>query len=134
MRVVSATNREPRGAWSTQGQFREDLLYRLNLIALHLPPLRERADDIPLLGRRFLQRAAAEIYDRRGPRPDAPRPSRWLQAQPWPGNVRQLRQVIERAVLVDAGRRSGAPTDFAAAAAMEGAAGPPGPPARRWAA
>jgi len=114
-RVISATNRNlvERVA---QGAFREDLLYRLNLITLHLPALRERSEDIPLLSRRFA-RAAAEIYDR--PRLAlSPAAFRWLQGQPWPGNVRQLKQWIERTVLVTPADVL-EPAHFAAAAEME---------------
>jgi two-component system, NtrC family, response regulator len=119
-RVISATNRNlvERVA---QGAFREDLLYRLNLITLHLPALRERADDIPLLSRRFAT-AAAEIYGRPGLSVSA-LSLRWLQGLPWPGNVRQLKQWIERTVLVTAAEVL-EPEHFAAAAAMEGDAAP----------
>ena len=86
-----------------RGEFREDLLYRINLIAIHLPPLRERPDDIPVLASRFLQTAGAGLPARSADARAAPR-SRWLQAQPWPGNVRQLRQWVERAVLVEHAR------------------------------
>ena len=81
-----------------RGEFREDLLYRINLMAIHLPPLRERPDDIPILASRFLQ-TAGEVY-RRDPLTLSAAANSWLQAQPWPGNVRQLRQWVERAVLV----------------------------------
>jgi two-component system, NtrC family, response regulator len=118
-RVISATNRNLVER-VTQGAFREDLLYRLNLITLHLPALRERADDIPLLTRRFA-RAAAEIYDRPGLALSAAA-LRWLQGLPWPGNVRQLKQWIERAVLVTTADVL-EPAHFAAAAEMEGEAG-----------
>src|SRR5882724_5716415 len=97
VRVISATNRDLRGMVET-GQFREDLLYRLNLIALRLPPLRERRGDIPLLARAFLASCAAAYG--RGPLALSPRAQDWLAAQPFPGNVRQLKQTIERAVLV----------------------------------
>jgi DNA-binding NtrC family response regulator len=96
-RVVSATNRDLAGLVE-RGQFREDLLYRLNLIAMRLPALRERRGDIPLLARHFLD-LAARAY-RRPPIAIADRALAWLQDQPWPGNVRQLKQTIERAVLV----------------------------------
>jgi DNA-binding NtrC family response regulator len=82
----------------SRGEFREDLLYRINLMAIHLPPLRERPDDVPVLAARFLQRAA-QLYGR-DPLTLSAAALRWLQAQPWPGNVRQLRQCVERAVLV----------------------------------
>jgi DNA-binding NtrC family response regulator len=84
-----------------RGEFREDLLYRINLIAVHLPPLRERVDDIPGLASRRLQ-AAAQLYNRR-PLSLSSAALRWLQAQPWPGNVRQLQQWVDRAVLVGSG-------------------------------
>jgi transcriptional regulator with PAS, ATPase and Fis domain len=98
VRVVSATNRG-LADMVARGEFREDLLYRINLITIHLPPLRERPDDIPLLASRFLQAAAAAY--RREAVMLTPAAARWLQAQPWPGNVRQLQQAVERAVLVD---------------------------------
>jgi len=97
VRVVSATNRG-LGEMVARGDFREDLLYRINLITLHLPALRERRDDIPLLAGRFLE-AVSHVYRRDDVR-IAPEAMRWLQQQPWPGNVRQLRQWIERTVLV----------------------------------
>ena len=97
VRVVSATNRDLEQLVA-QGRFREDLLYRLNLITVRLPPLRERPGDVPLLARRFL-RTFAQAYGRDG-LALSPAALRWLQAQPWPGNVRQLRQALERAVLM----------------------------------
>jgi len=97
VRVVTATNRNlPEKV--ERGEFREDLLYRINLIAVHLPALRERRDDIPLLASSFLQTVAA-VYRRDG-LSMSPAAVRWLQGLPWPGNVRQLRQWIERTVLV----------------------------------
>jgi DNA-binding NtrC family response regulator len=104
VRVVSATNRN-LAELVERGDFREDLLYRLNLITIHLPALRERPGDLPLLARGFLE-AAARTYRR--PAPElAPDALDWLRAQRWPGNVRELRQTLERAVLVsDAGRLS----------------------------
>ena len=91
VRVVSATNRDLKDAIA-RGQFREDLYYRINVIAIALPPLRDRAGDVRLLARTFVKRfgpgrvtglddAAAEALD----------------AYPWPGNVRELQNVIERA-------------------------------------
>jgi DNA-binding NtrC family response regulator len=97
VRVVSATNRN-LDELVGRGEFREDLLYRINLITIHLPALRERPDDIPVLANQFL-RTLAQIY-RRDRLALGSAARRWLQAQPWPGNVRQLRQSIERAVLV----------------------------------
>jgi two-component system NtrC family response regulator len=97
VRVISATNRALT-EMVARGEFREDLLYRINLMAIHLPPLRERPDDIPILASRFLQ-TAGQVY-RREPLTLSDAAQRWLQSQPWPGNVRQLRQWVERAVLV----------------------------------
>jgi len=97
VRVVSATNRV-LGEQVASGAFREDLLYRLNLITLELPPLRERREEIPLFAGHFLRRSAY-----RHGRPDLELSSGavdWLCAQPWQGNVRELEQTIERAVLL----------------------------------
>ncbi len=102
VRVVSATNRDLAERVAA-GAFREDLLYRLNLIAIRLPALRERRGDIPLLARHFLD-LSAQAY-RRPPIALADRAVAWLQDQPWPGNIRQLKQTIERAVLVVDGDR-----------------------------
>jgi DNA-binding NtrC family response regulator len=97
VRVISATNRN-LPELIAKGEFREDLLYRLNLIALHAPALRERRADIPLLAAHFLGRLAA-VY-RRNALAIAPAAMSWLQTLPWPGNVRQLQQWIERTVLM----------------------------------
>jgi two-component system, NtrC family, response regulator len=97
IRVISATNR-PLADLVERGEFREDLLYRLNLITIHLPPLRERRGDVPQLARHFLT-LCTESY-RRAPVTLTPRAVEWLKLQSWPGNIRQLRQVIERAVLI----------------------------------
>jgi DNA-binding NtrC family response regulator len=97
VRVVAATNRSLVDMVG-RGDFREDLLYRINLITLHLPPLRERRDDIPILATRFLQ-TVGQVYRREDVRLAADAVA-WLKQQPWPGNVRQLRQNIERTVLV----------------------------------
>jgi DNA-binding NtrC family response regulator len=122
-RVVSATNRD-LAELVARGEFREDLYYRLNLITLRLPPLRERRGDVALLARRFL----ADVGRRHGRAglelaPDA---VEWLERQSWPGNVRQLAQSIERAVLVGSGDAVGA-SELAALADPEpppAAAGP----------
>jgi two-component system, NtrC family, response regulator len=98
VRVVAATNRNLADMVS-RGEFREDLLYRINLIPIHLPPLRERRDDIPVLASRFLQ-TVVQMYGR-DPITFSDDARRWLQTQPWPGNVRQLRHWIERAVLIN---------------------------------
>src|SRR3954452_1295237 len=97
VRVVTATNRVLTDMVAA-GEFREDLLYRINLLNIHLPALRERPDDISMLANHFLQ-TAGEVY-RRNPLTLGSAAIRWLKTQPWPGNVRQLRQRVERAVLV----------------------------------
>jgi DNA-binding NtrC family response regulator len=97
VRVIAATNRN-LAEMVARGEFREDLLYRINLIAVHLPPLRERRDDIPVLASRFAQ-AMGQVYRRESLRIGADAMT-WLKAQPWPGNIRQLKQWVERTVLV----------------------------------
>jgi DNA-binding NtrC family response regulator len=84
------------------GGFREDLYYRLNVITLQLPPLRERREDIPLLVERFVAKFAAEL----GRRPVTvdPQALALFESYPWPGNVRELRNVVERLVLIARGR------------------------------
>jgi two-component system NtrC family response regulator len=126
VRVVAATNRNLRAAVET-GAFREDLLYRLNLIAIHLPPLRERRGDIPLLARQFLH-AVMAAHGREGLELSASAID-YLKAQGWPGNIRELRHTIERAVLVAPRPLLGA-AEFRDVVAMEapGAAKDPLPP------
>ncbi|MES1244709.1 MAG: sigma-54 dependent transcriptional regulator [Acidobacteriota bacterium] len=98
VRVVSATNRD-LGEQVARGLFREDLLYRLNLIAIRLPPLRERRTDIPVLARHFLD-ASTQVYRRGAEVSISDRALDWLRDQSWPGNIRQLKQTLERAALV----------------------------------
>jgi DNA-binding NtrC family response regulator len=100
VRVVSATNRD-LPTLVREGTFREDLYYRLAVIPIRLPSLRERTEDIPLLAQHFLERAAATLGKRfEGFREDA---LAWLVTQRWPGNVRQLENVIERAATLAKG-------------------------------
>jgi NtrC-family two-component system response regulator AlgB len=97
VRLVAATNRD-LGAMVAAGTFREDLLYRLNVIALELPPLRERPEDITGLAERFLVHFAS---DYRRPACDFSDDARAaLRAYHWPGNVRELQNVVERAVIL----------------------------------
>jgi two-component system nitrogen regulation response regulator NtrX len=102
VRVVSATNRDLH-ADIASGRFREDLLHRLNVVALHLPPLRERPEDIPSLVRHFVEAAAKQP----GMRPVEIGPDlvERLQRHPWPGNVRELRNTVERILIFSQGHR-----------------------------
>ncbi len=101
-RLISSTNRSPEAALK-EGCLREDLFFRLNTVSIHVPPLRERREDIPVLVRAFLARYRAK-HGRavEGIEPEA---YRRLLAHPWPGNVRELQHAIERAVLVTSGPR-----------------------------
>jgi two-component system response regulator GlrR len=81
-----------------RGQFREDLYYRLRVVALHLPKLSERREDIPLLAMHFLRRYAD--HNRKQVTGFAPEALEWLVSAPWPGNVRQLLNVVEQAVVL----------------------------------
>jgi DNA-binding NtrC family response regulator len=95
VRVIAATAVELEKAVS-DGLFREDLYYRLNVLRIHLPPLRERADDIPLLALHFLERAFAEM-GRVPPYPSLSTETIYLlQRLPWKGNVRELRNIMTR--------------------------------------
>jgi len=100
VRIIAATNVDLRQQ-VREGRFREDLFYRLNVITIELPPLRQRKEDIPLLVDFFLKKYSEE-NDRPVPRmtPEALRP---LMAYSWPGNVRELENVIERAVVLSSG-------------------------------
>ena len=102
VRVMAATNSDLT-QMVADGEFREDLFYRLNVIAVQLPPVRERKEDIPLLVKHFLDRLVAENPDTR-PKTISQDAMRRLMAYHWPGNVRQLENAIERAVAMSAGR------------------------------
>ncbi|MCA1989676.1 MAG: sigma-54 dependent transcriptional regulator [Desulfarculus sp.] len=100
VRVVAATNRDLRQAVQ-QGLFRQDLYYRLHVIHLEIPPLRERPEDIPLLAEYFLQRFSLKYGKQvQGFSPHA---ARQLANHPWPGNVRELEHTLERAVILGRG-------------------------------
>jgi two-component system, NtrC family, nitrogen regulation response regulator NtrX len=105
VRVIAATNKELPGE-IRGGRFREDLYFRLNVIPVFVPPLRDRDEDIPLLAEHFM----AEIAREYGRRPKALDQSAMLTLRryPWPGNVRELRNVIERLLIMVAGERIGA--------------------------
>lgn len=111
VRIVSATNRE-LPELVARGEFREDLYYRLNLITLSLPALRERRSDIPALAWHILAQVSAD-YGLPGVTL-TPQALHWLGAQAWPGNIRQLRQTLERTVLL-AGKTELGQADLVAA-------------------
>jgi DNA-binding NtrC family response regulator len=98
VRFIAATNSE-LAKMVADGTFREDLYYRLNVIPIHLPPLRDRRDDIPLLVTHFLEK-----FSPGGAMHVSQAAMRALMAYAWPGNVRQLENAIERSVALDAGR------------------------------
>ncbi len=97
MRVIAATNRDLRQLVA-DGRFQEDLYYRLNVIPITMPPLRDRREDIPSLVEHFIRRHAG----RAGKRVDgiSPRAMTVLVEAPWPGNVRELENAVERAVVL----------------------------------
>ncbi|MEJ2038289.1 MAG: sigma-54 dependent transcriptional regulator [Desulfosarcinaceae bacterium] len=97
VRIVAATNRDLQ-AEVAAGRFREDLFYRLNVMALNVPPLRERRDDIPLLADHFLHKYAEK--NRKSVKGFAPLAMDMLLRHDWPGNVRELENAIERAVIL----------------------------------
>jgi DNA-binding NtrC family response regulator len=99
VRVIAATNSNLANMVA-EGSFREDLFYRLNVIPIQLPPLRDRRDDIPVLARHFLDK-----YSPSTPMQVSQGAMRVLMAFPWPGNVRQLENAIERAVTLSSGRK-----------------------------
>jgi two-component system response regulator HydG len=99
VRVIAATNRELEEE-IRRGAFRSDLYYRLNVIALHLPPLRDRREDIPLLGHHFLERFAAQSNGKGEPKTVSAEALEVLVRYDWPGNVRELENALERAAVV----------------------------------
>jgi DNA-binding NtrC family response regulator len=120
VRLISATNAD-LNAEVAAGRFRQDLLFRLNTIEIHVPPLRERPEDIPLLAAHFLQHHARHYG-----KPLEGFESAALQAlrdHAWPGNVRELSHVIERAALMAGGRQVSA-SDLGLRAAREGGGAP----------
>jgi|YNPMSStandDraft_2_1061718.scaffolds.fasta_scaffold00178_9 DNA-binding NtrC family response regulator len=96
VRIIAATNKNLK-AMVENGSFREDLYYRLNVVHIELPPLRERREDIPLLANHFLK-----LYTQRHQRPIEgihPKAMRLLESYPWPGNIRELQHTIEKLVI-----------------------------------
>ena len=102
IRLLTATNRD-LAQRAQEGKFRQDLFFRLNVVTLTIPPLRDRADDIPLLVQAFLKELARENNK---PIEDiTPEAMSMLMAHPWPGNVRELRNVMERMVVLSRGNK-----------------------------
>src|SRR5688500_1478374 len=100
VRVVAASNRDLR-AESEAGKFRLDLYYRLSVIQIDIPPLRERGDDILLLAGHYIKQFGERLKLRRKIRGLSPEVSDAFRRYPWPGNVRELRNVIERALILE---------------------------------
>ena len=100
VRVITATNKDLEKA-ITAGEFREDLFYRLSVIPIHVPSLRDRRDDIPLLARHFLQRFRKQME--KPIEAISPQAMSRLESYDWPGNVRELENTIERAVALESG-------------------------------
>ena len=100
VRVLAATNQDLKKAIS-ENRFREDLFYRLNVISIHVPPLRERKEDIPLLAKAFIHRYCLELN--KEPVQIASSAMQLLMDYNWPGNVRELENVIERALVIGRG-------------------------------
>ncbi|MEX1298431.1 MAG: sigma-54 dependent transcriptional regulator [Desulfotignum sp.] len=100
VRIIALTNLD-LGAKIQDKTFREDLFYRLNVLSVHVPPLRERREDIPMLTRRFIFRTCEEMN--LTPIEIDPAAMAWLVRQPWPGNVRELLNMIRRLVVFSSG-------------------------------
>ena len=103
VRVIAATNRD-LAEDVRKGRFREDLYYRLNVFPIHVPPLRERAEDIPLLVWTFLEEFCARMGKKITQVPRETMDA--LQRHPWPGNIRELRNVIEHGAIITDGRHA----------------------------
>lgn len=104
IRIIAATNRDPMLAVK-EGRLREDLYYRINVLGIQLPPLRERREDIPLLARHFLVKYRRSLGGDCFTMSDEA--TRALMAYPWPGNVRELENMMERAVVLSQGAEVG---------------------------
>jgi transcriptional regulator with GAF, ATPase, and Fis domain len=100
--LIAATNRN-LAEWAQNGSFRQDLYFRLSVFPIHLPPLRKRVDDIPLLTQAFIR----EFEKKMGKRIESipKKTMKGLQRYPWPGNVRELRNIVERAFIVASGNQ-----------------------------
>jgi two-component system nitrogen regulation response regulator GlnG len=96
VRLIAATHRDLK-AWSEDGRFRPDLYYRLSVVTIHLPPLRERGDDIPLLAEHYVKRFSRELH--REIREIGPDAMEQLRKYTWPGNIRELQSVLKQSLL-----------------------------------
>jgi two-component system nitrogen regulation response regulator GlnG len=128
VRILAATHRELDAA-VREGRFREDLLYRLRVVPIHIPPLRERPEDVAALAQHFVARYAEELGT--GPRLLSPDAQERLLAHPWPGNVRELENAIKRALVLGTGEVL-APEAFAFLAAPAAAEADPAAGLRDW--
>ncbi len=128
-RVIAATNKNLK-AMVREGKFREDLFYRLDVVPVELPPLRDRREDIPLLVDAFLKEFARA--NQRKVTSVSAEAQEALQKYAWPGNVRELRATIERAVVLCRGERIGAARSFAGSAGPAGLRAGRGPGLRRF--
>src|SRR5262245_14512449 len=125
VRLIAATHRDLK-AWSTEGKLRPDLFYRLGVFTIHLPPLRERGDDLPVLAQHYLRRFSRELG--REVRQVAPEAMTRLSGYSWPGNIRELQSVLKQALL----QASGAvllPDFLPEPLGGAGVVAPPAPPA-----
>jgi two-component system nitrogen regulation response regulator GlnG len=123
VRIIAATHQDLESLVSA-GRFREDLYHRLNVIRVHLPPLRDRRSDVPLLARHFLAQAAAELNEQ--PKALRPEAEAFLSQLPWPGNVRQLENTCRWLTVMAAGREvhvGDLPPELRAVARAEGQRG-----------
>jgi len=100
VRLIAATHRDLE-TWSAEGKFRPDLYYRLGVFTIHLPPLRERGEDLPLLVRHFMRRFSRELG--RDINEVAPESLDRLRGYHWPGNIRELQSVLKQALLQASG-------------------------------
>jgi two-component system nitrogen regulation response regulator GlnG len=123
VRIIAATHRDLDAA-VRDGRFREDLLYRLRVVPIEIPPLRERGEDVAALAQHFVARYAEELGT--GPRVLSPDALERLLAHPWPGNVRELENAIKRALVLSTGEVL-APDAFAFLAPPAAAPGEGGP-------
>ncbi|HET9951575.1 MAG TPA: sigma-54 dependent transcriptional regulator [Candidatus Eisenbacteria bacterium] len=120
-RIISATNKDLASEIQS-GKFREDLFYRLNVVPIHLPPLRARRDDVPLLAEHFLARLSVEHG--RPKRVVTPEAMERLSAYSWPGNIRELKNLIERLLIMTDGETIG-PTEVEEVLPPDSDEGPP---------